>query len=216
MKKILQKHQNHWSQRYLVISSVVGVIFLTISLFISYIATQYATRIASNPVTDIVLSNVRVFDVDEIIIYGTIFFITLVLFILALQPHRIPFGTKSVGLFFLIRAVFISITHIGPFQSHVILGSRSILDFIGIGNTSDLFFSAHTGLPFLLALACWNNKYLRYLFLSSSLFGGTIVLLGHIHYSIDVLGALFITYTIFEITKYLFPRDYHGFIEQDI
>jgi len=34
------------------------------------------------------------------------------------------------------------------------------------------------------------------------------VLLGHIHYSIDVFSALFITYGIFVIAKKVFARDY--------
>ncbi len=214
MKQLLAKHKAHWSQRSVMISSTIGAVFFGIGIYISYLATNYATSRASSPVTDIILSNIRLFDVYGLITYGTFFFIAFTLLIMVLHPHRIPFGTKSVGLFFLIRAVFISITHTGPFTPHVILSSRTALDIIGAGNTSDLFFSAHTGLPFLLALACWDNKLLRYIFLLSSLGGGTIVLLGHIHYSIDVLGAFFVTYTIFHIAKHLFKRDYAAFVEQ--
>lgn len=214
MKQLLQKHKVYWSQRSLAISSTIGFLFFGVCLFISYLATNYATTVASNSVTDIVLSNIRVFDVDGVIIYGTLLFIVFILLILVLQPYRIPFGTKSVGLFFLIRAVFISLTHIGPFNPHVLLSYKTTLDIIGIGNTSDLFFSAHTGLPFLLALACWDNKILRYIFLLTSLIGATVVLLGHIHYSIDVLGAFFITYTIFHIARRFFKRDYQAFVRQ--
>lgn len=105
MGKLLQRHKTHWSQRSLMIHSIVGSIILLISISVSYFAASYATTEASNPVTDIILSNIRVFDVDKLIIYGTLFFIIFSLFILILQPHRIPFGTKSVGLFFLIRAI---------------------------------------------------------------------------------------------------------------
>ena len=35
-----------------------------------------------------------------------------------------------------------------------------------------------------------------------------IVLLGHYHYSIDVLAALFITHGLFQISRWLFGRDY--------
>jgi len=66
-------------------------------------------------------------------------------------------------------------------------------------------------LPFLLALIFWDEKYLRYFFIVSSIFFGAIVLLGHYHYSIDVAAAFFITYTIYHIAKKLFPRDFELF-----
>ena len=46
---------------------------------------------------------------------------------------------------------------------------------------------------------------LRYLFLAWSVFFGIVVLLGHLHYTIDVLSAFFITYGIVDIAKWLFP-----------
>jgi hypothetical protein len=46
----------------------------------------------------------------------------------------------------------------------------------------DLFFSGHTGLPFLMALLFWENLRLRVLFIASSVFFGIIVLMGHILY----------------------------------
>ncbi|MDP2670532.1 MAG: hypothetical protein Q8O99_06590 [bacterium] len=36
---------------------------------------------------------------------------------------------------------------------------------------------------------------------------GVIVLLGHLHYSIDVLAAFFITYAINDINKLIFVHD---------
>jgi len=37
---------------------------------------------------------------------------------------------------------------------------------------------------------------------------GAVVLLGHYHYSIDVLAALFITHGVFQMSCWLFGRDY--------
>ena len=79
---------------------------------------------------------------------------------------------------------------------------------------NDLFFSGHTGIPFLMALMFWNYKPLRYTFLCFSLFFAVVVLLGHLHYSIDVLAAFFITYAIFDICKFFFKKDWALFQSQ--
>ena len=116
-----------------------------------------------------------------------------------------PLALKAIALFLLVRAVFVSLTHIAPFPIEP-QTSAPFLNSIFFG--SDLFFSGHTGLPFLAALAFWHIPALRFFYLCSTLFFGTIVLLGHYHYSIDVLAALFITHGIFQIARWLFRRDY--------
>jgi len=186
-------------------SVIVSFIFLFISMVINFYAGTYATERASLPVTDIILSNVRVFDVDAIFNYAPIFLIIFVTIISLYEPKRIPFVVKSVALFTTVRSVFISLTHIGPFPIQAAIESGNIINKITFGG--DLFFSGHTGIPFLLALIFWQNKNLRYFFLIYSVFMGTVVLLGHYHYSIDVLAAFFITYTIFHISSYLFKKE---------
>ena len=110
-----------------------------------------------------------------------------------------------MALFLLIRAVFISLTHIAPSP----IDPQNPAPFLNsIFHGGDLFFSGHTGLPFLAALAFWHIPPWRMFFLASALFFGTIVLLGHYHYSIDVLAALFITHGVFQIACWLFRSDY--------
>jgi hypothetical protein len=72
----------------------------------------------------------------------------------------------------------------------------------------NLFFSGHTGFPFLMALILWNRKFWRRFFLVATIVFGAAVLLAHVHYSIDVFAAPFIVYGIFTIAARLFPKDY--------
>lgn len=187
-------------------------LFLSVVLFIASVGVNtwagvYATLSASNPVTDLILSNIPVYDVDIPFVYGSVFFIFFVLVLGLSNPKYFPFTFSSLALFYLIRAVFVTLTHLAPFPIHTELDfqSKFILLFWGGG---DEFFSGHTGAPFLLALMFWHREYLRYIFLACSIFFAVIVLLGHIHYSIDVISAFFITYGIYQIAKWLFPKQH--------
>jgi hypothetical protein len=190
------------------LSSASGIFFLIISLFINYLAGSYSMEKASNPVTDIILSNIPVFDVDYIFIYSTVTLVIFIALLCLIKVERIPFITKSIALFVVIRSIFISLTHIGPFPDMGVITSNFINKFT-FG--SDLFFSAHTGLPFLMALIFWEIRNLRYLFIALSLIFGTVVLLGHYHYTIDVLAAFFITFGVYHMAIVFFKKDYRTF-----
>lgn len=183
------------------------------SVFATHYASKYAEIHASGYVGDIILSNTHVYNFEIVFVEGAIM---LSLFVVALCfkfRKTAPFLIKSVSLFIFIRALFVSLTHIGPFPTKLVLESRA-LDFITSGN--DLFFSGHTGLPFLIALIFWDHLYLRTLFLAASFVLGATALLSHLHYSIDVFAAFFITYSIYHISIKLFKRDFEFFTFEDI
>ena len=186
-------------------SLIFSILFLLSSIYINFIAGTYATEKASLPVTDIILSNIRVFDVDLFFIWGPIILFAIVLLICLYHPRKIPFVVNSIALFTVIRSIFISLTHLGPFPTQSIAVSSNFINKFTFGG--DLFFSGHTGIPFLMALIFWYYKPLRYFFLIYSLFMGTVVLLGHYHYSIDVLAAFFISYSIYHIALKIFKKD---------
>jgi membrane-associated phospholipid phosphatase len=71
----------------------------------------------------------------------------------------------------------------------------------------DLFFSGHTGLPFLIALIYWDHKTYRIIFITLAAIFGSVALMGHLHYSIDVFAAFFITYAIYHIAMQIFKKD---------
>lgn len=205
MNNWLQKAKSHFKDKTFLMSIGFAVILLFISLVVNFYAGIYATENASNSVTDIILSNIRVYDVDGIFVYGPIFFWIFIAWLLISEPKRIPFALKSIALFTIIRAIFISLTHIGPFPLDVVMDTSKLMQKFAFGG--DLFFSGHTGLPFLMALIFWHDIKLRWLFIATSIMFGVVVLMAHLHYSIDVLSAFFITYTIYKIATFLFKRD---------
>jgi hypothetical protein len=213
MRKVIEKYKLHINRAYLK-QIILAAVFLLISAIISYYSGLYSSKVASNPVSDIILSNIRVYDVSFFFIYGALllwlFFATIVI----LDPKKIAFSLKAIALFVIIRSIFVIVTHIAPFPGGLVTtGISSFFDLFS-GFPSDLFFSGHTGFPFLFALIFWDDKFLRYTMFLLSLFFGAVVLMGHLHYTIDVLAAFFITYSIYRLAEIFFKKDriyfYHG------
>ena len=204
----MQSYKIHFSNKSFLISFFGGILLLAISLVTQFYVSGYVNSLPSIPVTDLILSNIRVFEVGGIFVYGSILLLFVGLFVGLRQLNCLPFVMKSVALFTLIRSVFVILTHISAFPTRVAIESSFFNHsaFSGIFTGNDLFFSGHTGLPFLLALIFWENKNIRIIFLGFSILFAIVVLLGHIHYSIDVLSAYFITYSLFQICKFLFKR----------
>lgn len=213
MKKWFQQAGPHFKDRSYLSSFIGGWLLLFASLVVSYFAALYATKEASNAVTDIILSNIPVFDLHVIFLYGPLVFWIFATAVSLYKPARAPFVLKSIALFIVIRAAFISLTHIGPFPipaSTADISSLISTFFYG----GDLFFSGHTGLPFLLALIYWDRLWLRRVFTAMAVFFGAVVLLAHLHYSIDVLSAFFITYAIYKLAVRIFKKEYGIFSAQ--
>jgi membrane-associated phospholipid phosphatase len=70
--------------------------------------------------------------------------------------------------------------------------------FQNLNFQNDLFFSGHTAIPFL-GFFLFRRSPLRYVFLVGSLVMAFVVLAMHLHYSIDVFSAFFITYCSYRI-----------------
>jgi len=214
MKRILAKYKTILAQKGFVFSVLLGLLLLALSLGINYVTGTYASRIASNSVTDILLDHLPVMDVDFIFIQGFALFILFIFGLMLYEPKTIPFIFKSLALFIFIRSIFMSLTHIGPFPQQAPMESYRIVNLMNF--TGDLFFSGHAGGPFLLALSFWRQKYVRLIFLAMSALFAVAVLLGHYHYSIDVFAAFFITYTIYHIAIKFFSKDYRLLMSENI
>lgn len=209
MSKIIQKHKIHWSDTSFAFSVVIGCVLFLGSLVLNYFMSIYAIERASNAVTDLLLDNLPVINTGFIFIWGALALFVFVLSLVIHEPRRLPFILKSSALFVTTRSLFITLTHIGPFPDRIVMTSNEITRAFTSG--ADLFFSGHTGFPFLFALIFWDNVRLRVVFLSISFISGAAVLLGHSHYSIDVAAAFFISFGIYHMALHLFRDDYLTF-----
>ena len=189
-------------------SALLGGAYLA-EHFANAYALLYLERSTSNYVGDIILDNIPALDWNFLIVEGSFIAIVWGLWYVLSKPRSVLFSLKAVALLIIIRAVFISLTHVGihPEQISPGLGFFDSI-YLYLNFQSGLFFSGHTALPFLIALVFWEKPQIRYALIALSVVMGAAVLLAHIHYSIDVFAAPFMAYGIYRIAIFLFPRDY--------
>lgn len=185
------------------------MLLFVLSVGLNFLAAAYATEKASNSVGDIILSNIPAFDVEWLLIAGTVVTIGFTVYICLRRPERTPFVLYALSLLYFVRSIFVTLTHFGPFPTRIPLDAFELVTKIFGG--ADLFFSGHVGATFLLALVFWQTPVIRYFFLAFSVFFAVIVLMGHLHYSIDVAAAFFIAFGVHDMAKYLFPHWYQRF-----
>ena len=212
-RSLSERYANAYAIPGYALSVALSLITLLISLVASSYAVAFSTHHASSAVTDLILSNTPVYNIDDIYVYGALLFILFIVALCVAFPKRLPFTLYSLALFFIIRSFFVSLTHLGPFApaAQVDFGATIQRMFFG----DDYFFSGHTGSPFLMALIYWQEKPLRYGFIALSVFFGTVVLLGHLHYSIDVFAAFFIAYGVYHVALLLFANSRALFTQSD-
>ncbi|MDR3558136.1 MAG: phosphatase PAP2-related protein, partial [Candidatus Pacebacteria bacterium] len=216
---IAERYKSSFSSRHFLLSFFIGIFTLIAALIINSYAVGFATASASNPVTDLILDNIRVYDVDGFFVNGAVLMVLLMAIVCLWWPHRLPFTIKTLSLFIVVRSLFIILTHIGSFPTQAVIdpSTQNFISYI-IGSKlyasfflgKDSFFSGHTGLPFLFAMLYWDKKWLRYIFMALSVMFGCVVLLGHLHYTIDVLSAFFISYGTYRMARHFFASDLYS------
>lgn len=140
--------------------------------------------------------------------------------LLALEPRRWTRYMVTGGLVSLARGACIALTTLGAPGSgsvEVVPGGTGFWpayaallspigvfadDAIHVHLSQDLFFSGHAATTFLLLLYVWHRPVLRWLALAGHLAMVAAVLLSHIHYSIDVVGAWAVTFSLFALREW--------------
>jgi len=201
MKRIKEWKKELWNHKRVIL---ISLLFLLIALFLDYQAGIYVTNTQGVVVPDLILDHTPTLDLDFLYIYFNI----LIIFLLFIYPlffkiHEFHKVISQVSLLVVIRAAFTCLTHLQAPLTAFKFQIPSLISFISFEN--DLFFSGHTAIPFL-GFLIFKNK-IRYFFLGASIIMGLTVLLMHVHYSIDVFSAFFITYGSFKIGNWFFNKE---------
>jgi membrane-associated phospholipid phosphatase len=190
-------------------SLLVALILFSLAVVFQFYASAYSNRVSSNSVPDLILGLLPIVNLNAIIVEGALGVIAGTIILLLFKPRYLIFTLKAVAIFIATRAVFVAVTHLGIYPGQI-NPDTGFFDriYTGLGLEAGFFFSGHTGLPFLAALIFWDEKFWRYVYLALAVVFGISVLFAHVHYTIDVLAAPYIAYSIFKMSQYFFKEDY--------
>ncbi len=128
-----------------------------------------------------------------LIIYAGAF--TVITFLLP-RPWAFLFALHVFLAMQFIRAVSMYLTPLDPPEGVMPLHDPLIFQFV-YGNEAkvkDLFFSGHTATLMVFLLICRKQRMLRRTFAVLTAIVGSLLLLQHCHYAIDVIGAVAMAY----------------------
>lgn len=127
----------------------------------------------------------------------------LVIFRSVQQPGIFLMTIYLMIVMTIIRLLCISIFALDPPPG--LIGLKDPLTSLTYGGTDifitkDLFFSGHTSNLFLIYL-CLQKKRDKQFALLATIIVGLLVLVQHVHYTIDVIAAIIFTWCLFTLTK---------------
>jgi hypothetical protein len=133
-----------------------------------------------------------------IIMYSAI---PLTLFALLKYPIKVVFAFNFYVILITLRVTCMFLLPLNP-PSTILILQDPFIAFFSTGKTftKDLFFSGHTATMFLMFLSV-EQKVIKYILLLFTILIGVLVLVQHVHYTIDVFAAPFFTYIAYLTAK---------------
>jgi hypothetical protein len=188
--------------KWLIALSLVFFILVNIA---SFFASTHVDKIQAVSVPDMILDHIPTINMEFIFAYGILLvFLVIIIYSVIFHAKKLHQIIFQFSLLILARSFFIMLTHIAvPAGAHIIDDAPALAKLFYFNN--DLFFSGHTAMPFMAFLLFRKDK-IRFFFLAMSILLAVTVLLMHVHYSIDVFSAFFITYGTYHIGEWILRK----------
>ncbi len=181
--------------RYLYIGFVSVLVGIGLNIASQTYLHNYMSEGKTLPMlSDLILDHLPVIDVSLIYdIFSLIpIFLVMIYVVHKHDMNRLPFFLIMIGLFYILRGIFIVLTPFG--NPPMFAGSDPI--FKGFSKYElGVYPSGHAGNVFLLYLLVKDRGY-KMLILVCLLISIVSLFLAHGHYSIDILSGLFFAYAI--------------------
>ena len=188
-----------WQERRFRNKTIIALLLVTIILTLLPTFFAFIEKREGMVLQDYLLDAIPAMDVSipTFIIIWTV--VILVLYRIYQNPRLFLVVAYGFILMCLARILTISLLPLNP-PTGIITLQDPVANIAYGGNgifiTKDLFYSGHTGNMFLFFL-CLEAKWDKIIALTASFLIGLLVLIQHIHYSIDVFAAFIFTYFIY-------------------
>ena len=173
---------------------LLAVVLASLANFLNFVEARHGVVLP-----DPVLKLFNPIDLTWLIF--ALIYISLIVAIVTLikNPKQLFFAIQLYTLMVTVRIVAMYLLPLEPPVRMIVLNDPFI-EFLGTGQTltKDLFFSGHTATLFILFLVS-EKKIIKIVFLISTIVVAISVLLQHVHYTIDVFAAVFITYACYKL-----------------
>lgn len=200
-----------WAQSKFKQLTIAGVLVLVLILIAFPFFFNYIEQRDGYTLNDPVLNLLPAVNVSNIV-FAIIWSMALLTIIRCIQQPQI-FLIFLWGFIFLSLSRFISILLLPLNPPKALIELKDPLSNTFYGSkfiTKDLFYSGHTATQFLMFL-CLQKKWDKLVTLLSSIAIGILVLVQHVHYSIDVVAAPICTFAIFLLAKKLTSKALKSF-----
>jgi len=170
----------------------LSLAFVGVGLVFDYVCGMYVHTMKGVKVPDLLLDLFPPVDLSFLFIYGYVSLIVgMFIYPILFRVRMLHVVAIQFSLLLTIRSLFMIFTHLETPAGAITVNYPWF--FRGLYFENDMFFSGHTAMTFL-GFYVFRRYWVRYLFLVGSIVMGIVVLAMHVHYSVDVLAAFFMTY----------------------
>jgi hypothetical protein len=182
----------------------VAAVFVAVGLAADYYCGSYVHVTAGAKVPDLLLDKIPPVDLSFLFVYGyMVLLMVLFLYPAFFRVRMVHVVAIQFSVLLMLRSVFMIFTHLETPAGSVAVSFPGLFENLYFEN--DMFFSGHTAMPFI-GFYVFRRSPLRYFFLVGALVMGIVVLAMHLHYSIDVFAAFFMTYCSYKMGQRLLRK----------
>ena len=194
-----------WKSRYRRYQMIIGTLIIAAIIYILPIFFGHIEKRKGAVLNDWLLARIPPHNVS-VLIFSIISGMILLILIRAINNPSIYITFCWTLIFvYIVRFVTISVVALDPPPGMIPLVDP--LSGVFYGNnvviTKDLFFSGHTTTMVLIFL-CLEKRTDKIIALIATFAVAYLLLVQHVHYTIDILAAPVVVYTCYRLTRYLF------------
>lgn len=193
-----------WNSRYRRYQMIIGTVIIAVIIYILPIFFDHIQKRKGAVLNDWLLARIPPHNVS-VLIFALILGMALLIVVRAIKSPSIYITYCWTLIFvYIVRFVTLSVVALDPPPGMVALvDPLNSLFYAKAAITKDLFFSGHTATMVQIFL-CLEKKTDKIIALIAAFAVACLLLVQHIHYTIDILAAPVVVYPCYRLTRYLF------------